>query len=111
MILLMKLMNLKQCYVRPNALCKLLDNLFNHTTRAIFTKKLFYRRMKRPMVSMGIDKKKLSGNHATPILAPPLVVASRAEEILGNDAREKLLYNQVDNVAKEMATWLEQLGV
>ena len=66
-------------------------------------------RMKRPMVSMGIKSLALPGNHATPILAPPLAVASKAEDILGSDVKEKLLYKEADDVVESVSEWLEGL--
>ena len=64
-------------------------------------------RMKRPMVSMGIKTVTLSGNHATPIIAPPLAIASKAEDILGSEAKDKLLYKQADDVVESISSWLE----
>jgi len=65
-------------------------------------------RMKRPMVTMGIERKVLEGNHATPLLAPPLDLASRLEDVLGETAPERLLYAQADDTVNEIAKWLEE---
>lgn len=67
-------------------------------------------RMKRPMVTMGLERKVLQGGHATPLLAPPAIIASRAEDILGVDeAKERLLYKQADDIVEELSVWLEGL--
>lgn len=79
-----------------------LETLLNEAERIM--------RMKKPMISMGVDLRTLKGNHATPILAPPLQLASRAEEILGpNDAKERLLYKEADDIVETVVEWLEGL--
>jgi Protein of unknown function (DUF1350) len=69
-------------------------------------------RMKRPMIQIDVQRKTLEGNHATPLLAPPLDIAMRAEDILGGDAaKERLLYAQADATVAELVRWLEEGGV
>ena len=66
--------------------------------------------MKRPMVAMGLERKVLQGGHAAPLLAPPAIIASRAEDILGVDeAKERLLYKQANDIVEELSVWLEGL--
>ena len=65
-------------------------------------------RMRRPMVGVDVERTTLEGNHATPLLAPPLDVAQRAEDILGTDAKERLFYKQADATVEEIARWLEE---
>ncbi len=68
-------------------------------------------RVKRPMVRMDIEMVSIAGgpfSHATPTVAPPLELAERAENILGEAARERLLYFQVEQTVKEMVQWLEK---
>jgi hypothetical protein len=67
-------------------------------------------RMKRPMIRMDVQLKTILNGpftHATPAIAPPLDIAEKAEDILGNEASEKLLYQQVDETVEEMVKWLE----
>jgi hypothetical protein len=64
--------------------------------------------MRRPMVSVDLKRVTLEGNHATPLLAPPLDLAKRAEDILGNDAKERLLFQQADATVTELSKWLEE---
>lgn len=66
-------------------------------------------RMKRPMVDFDIQRTVLDGFHATPCLAPPLDLANKAEDILGEEtARDSLLYNNADATVNELIRWLEQ---
>ena len=65
-------------------------------------------RMKRPMVGFDVQRATLPGNHATPLFAPPLEFASRAEDLLGKEAaRDNLLYAQADATVDELSRWLE----
>jgi len=66
-------------------------------------------RNKRPMVDFDVQRTVLKGGHATPCLAPPLDLASRAEDILGEDtAKESLLYSGADETVDELVRWLEE---
>ena len=66
-------------------------------------------RMKRPMISIDIQRKVLGGTHVTPVLAPPSDLAGRAEDLLGEDlARERLLYVQADATGEVLLRWLEE---
>jgi hypothetical protein len=66
-------------------------------------------RMRRPMVDIDTQRMKLEGGHATPLLAPPLDVADRAEDLLGKDAaRERLQYEQASKTVDELVRWLEE---
>eukprot|EP00550_Attheya_septentrionalis_P010322 CAMPEP_0198288874 /NCGR_PEP_ID=MMETSP1449-20131203/7241_1 /TAXON_ID=420275 /ORGANISM="Attheya septentrionalis, Strain CCMP2084" /LENGTH=373 /DNA_ID=CAMNT_0043987099 /DNA_START=459 /DNA_END=1580 /DNA_ORIENTATION=- len=66
-------------------------------------------RMKRPMIRIDLQRTVLQGGHATPLLAPPLKVATQAEGLLGEDtARDKLLYTQADATVEELVRWLEE---
>jgi hypothetical protein len=65
-------------------------------------------RMRRPMVEIDVRRAVLEGNHATPLLAPPLDIAQKAEDILGAEAKERLLYQQADATVEELARWLEE---
>jgi len=66
-------------------------------------------RMKRPMISIDIQRKVLKGNHATPVLAPPVDLAERAEDILGSEmAKERLLYAEADATVDALVRWLEE---
>lgn len=65
-------------------------------------------RMKRPMVGVDVQRTSLEGGHATPLLAPPLELAGRAEDILGSDtSRERLLYTQASKTVDSLIEWLE----
>ena len=69
-------------------------------------------RMRRPMVEIDLQRKVLDGGHATPLVAPPLDIAMRAEDILGSDtAKERLLYTQADATVEEISRWLEEGGL
>lgn len=66
-------------------------------------------RMKRPMVDFDIQRTVLSGNHATPCLAPPLDVATRAEDLLGGESsKNRLMYSGADETVEELVRWLEE---
>ncbi len=66
-------------------------------------------RMKRPMVNIDVQRRILTGGHASPVIAPPLDIAQRAEDILGVDsAKERLLYAQADATVDELVRWLEE---
>jgi hypothetical protein len=66
-------------------------------------------RMRRPMIKIDLERKVLEGGHATPLLAPPVYIASQAEDLLGADtAKERLLYEQADAAVEELARWLEE---
>lgn len=66
-------------------------------------------RMRRPMVDIAVQRKILEGGHATPLLAPPLDVALRAEDILGREASmERLSYQETDATVEELVRWLEE---
>eukprot|EP00557_Chaetoceros_sp_GSL56_P012266 CAMPEP_0176483796 /NCGR_PEP_ID=MMETSP0200_2-20121128/4109_1 /TAXON_ID=947934 /ORGANISM="Chaetoceros sp., Strain GSL56" /LENGTH=434 /DNA_ID=CAMNT_0017880221 /DNA_START=433 /DNA_END=1733 /DNA_ORIENTATION=+ len=66
-------------------------------------------RNKRPMVDFDVKRVVLKGGHATPCLAPPLDLASRVEDILGEDAaKNRLLYAGADETVDEIVKWLEE---
>jgi hypothetical protein len=66
-------------------------------------------RMRRPMVDIDVQRKVLEGGHATPLLAPPLDFAVRAEDILGPDtSQERLVYKQASATVEELIRWLEE---
>ena len=85
-------------------------------------------RMKRPMVTMDLQRIEIDGNHATPILAPPSAdIADRVEDafsgsgrigkkssenINGDDeGKEKsiaTLYKQADETIDVLSKWLEE---
>jgi hypothetical protein len=66
-------------------------------------------RMKRPMVNIDLQRRILQGNHVTPLLAPPLDLAVRAEDVLGAEtAKSRLLYEQADRTVEELVAWLEE---
>jgi len=69
-------------------------------------------RMKRPMIEIDVQRTTLQGGHATPLLAPPLDLAVRAEDLLGKDtARERLMYAQADATVEELVRWLEEANL
>lgn len=69
-------------------------------------------RMRRPMVGVNVQRKELEGNHATPLLAPPLDLAGRAEDILGSDAsKDRLLYQQTSATVDQLVEWLEEVNL
>jgi len=66
-------------------------------------------RNKRPMVDFDVQRTVLKGGHATPCLAPPLDLATKAEDILGDDsAKQTLLYRGADETVEELVRWLEE---
>lgn len=66
-------------------------------------------RMKRPMITIDIQRRVLKGGHASPVLAPAVDVAERAEDILGADtAKERLLYAEADATVEELVRWLDE---
>lgn len=66
-------------------------------------------RMKRPMIAFDIQRRVLKGGHAAPVLAPPLDVANKLEDVLGADtAKERLLYAEADATVKELLQWLDE---
>lgn len=69
-------------------------------------------RMKRPMIDIDVQRTTLVGDHVTPLLAPPLDLAVRAEDLLGKDvAKERLLYAQADATVDELIRWLEEANL
>lgn len=65
--------------------------------------------MRRPMVDIGVQRKVLDGGHATPLLAPPLDLAERAEDLLGSEtSRERLYYEQASATVDALLEWLEE---
>jgi hypothetical protein len=69
-------------------------------------------RMKRPMIEIDVQRRTLSGGHATPLIAPPLDLANRAEDILGKDAaKERLLYAEADATVDALVEWLEEANL
>ena len=66
-------------------------------------------RMKRPMVGVDVKRIKLEGGHASPLLAPPLDLAERAEDLLGSEAsRQTLYYKEASETVDEVVRWLEE---
>lgn len=66
-------------------------------------------RMKRPLVQIDVQRRDLPGGHAVPLIAPPLDLATRAEDILGAEAaKDQLLYAQADQTVEELVKWLEE---
>jgi len=69
-------------------------------------------RMKRPMVTVDLQRRKLEGNHATPLLAPPMDLVTRAEDILGEEsAKWRLFCEQADKTVDELVDWLEEANL
>jgi len=69
-------------------------------------------RMKRPMVTIDLQRRKLEGNHATPLLAPPMDLATRVEDILGEESsKQRLFYEQADKTVDELVDWLEEANL
>lgn len=67
-------------------------------------------RMRRPMVGVNVKRTVLEGGHATPLLAPPLDLAGRAEDVLGSDtSQERLSYKQTSATVDELIKWLEEV--
>lgn len=66
-------------------------------------------RMKRPMVKIDVERKVLGGGHAAPLLAPPLDVAERAEDLLGLEtSKERLGYTEAAATVEALVRWLEE---
>lgn len=66
-------------------------------------------RMRRPMVDIATRRKTLAGGHVTPLWAPPLDLAMRAEDILGVEtSKERLAYEEADATVEEIFRWLEE---
>lgn len=66
-------------------------------------------RMRRPMVDIDTQRIKLEGGHATPLIAPPLDVAEKAEDLFGQDAaKDQLKYDQASKTVDELIRWLEE---
>lgn len=66
-------------------------------------------RNKRPLVDFDVQRTVLKGGHATPCLAPPSDLVSKAEDILGQDvAKSSLLYSGADDTVTEIVRWLEE---
>jgi hypothetical protein len=66
-------------------------------------------RMRRPMVQIDLQRRVLEGGHAAPLIAPPLDLAVKAQDVLGVDtAKERLLYKQADATVEELVRWLEE---
>lgn len=66
-------------------------------------------RMRRPMVEIDVERKVLGGGHAAPLLAPPLDVAGRAEDLLGLEtSQERLGYSEAVATVEELVRWFEE---
>lgn len=64
---------------------------------------------KRPMVDFDVQRVVLQGGHATPCVAPPLDLATKVEQFVGEDvAKKKLLYRGADETVDEVVKWLEE---
>jgi hypothetical protein len=61
------------------------------------------------MVEIDVQRKTLSGGHEAPLVAPPLDVAQRAEDLLGAESSQELLrYSQAAATADALVRWLEE---
>ena len=68
--------------------------------------------MKRPMIPIDIQLKTMTGNHATPCIAPPLDIAQQVETLLGADAaQDVLLYAPADQTVQELIRWLDEANL
>ena len=68
--------------------------------------------MKRPLIPIDVQLKTISGNHATPCIAPPLDIAIQVETLLGTDAaKDVLFYAQADQTVEELIRWLEEANL
>jgi acetyl esterase/lipase len=68
--------------------------------------------MKRPMIPIDVQLKTISGNHITPLIAPPLDIATQIETVLGSEtAKDVLLYTQADQTVDELIRWLEEANL
>jgi hypothetical protein len=66
-------------------------------------------RMRRPMVEIDVQRKTLNGGHEAPLVAPPLDVAQRAEDLLGVESSQEVLrYSQAAATAEALVQWLEE---
>jgi len=66
-------------------------------------------RAKRPMINFDMQLVTLEGVHATPLLAPPLDIAHKAEDLLGEGtAKSTLLYKNADETVDVLVKWLEE---
>eukprot|EP00534_Pseudo-nitzschia_fraudulenta_P007967 CAMPEP_0201148640 /NCGR_PEP_ID=MMETSP0851-20130426/10062_1 /ASSEMBLY_ACC=CAM_ASM_000631 /TAXON_ID=183588 /ORGANISM="Pseudo-nitzschia fraudulenta, Strain WWA7" /LENGTH=532 /DNA_ID=CAMNT_0047424843 /DNA_START=343 /DNA_END=1941 /DNA_ORIENTATION=- len=66
-------------------------------------------RMRRPMVEIDVERTTLGGGHAAPLLAPPLEVAGKAEDLLGLEAsQERLGYTEAAATVQDLVRWLEE---
>lgn len=64
---------------------------------------------KRPMVDFDVKRVMIKGGHATPCIAPPLDIATKVEDAVGEDlAKDKLLYKGADETVDEVVKWLEE---
>ena len=64
---------------------------------------------KRPMLEFDVRREVLKGGHATPCIAPPLDLATKVEDLVGEDlAKKKLLYQGADDTVDEVVNWLEE---
>ena len=66
-------------------------------------------RMRKPMLPFDIQRITLQGIHATPCIAPPRDIATKAEDILGSEfSRQRLLYSGADDTVEAVLKWLEE---
>ena len=66
-------------------------------------------RMRRPMVEIDVERTMLGGGHAAPLLAPPLEVAGKAEDLLGLEtSQERLGYTEAAATVRDLVRWLEE---
>ena len=66
-------------------------------------------RMRRPMVEIDVQRKTLSGGHASPLLAPPVELAGQAEDLLGVEtSQESLGYREAATTVEELVRWLDE---
>jgi hypothetical protein len=66
-------------------------------------------RMRRPMVEIDVQRKVLVGGHASPLIAPPLDVAGRAEDLLGLEiSQDRLGYSSAAATVDDLVRWLEE---
>jgi len=66
-------------------------------------------RMRRPMVEIDVQRISLSGGHVAPLLAPPLDVAGRAEDLLGLEtSQERLGYREAAATVEALVRWLDE---
>ena len=65
--------------------------------------------MRRPMVEIDVQRKVLGGSHAAPLIAPPLDVAGRAEDLLGLEiSQDRLGYSAAAATVDALVRWLEE---